>query len=284
MTRPNSPAASSFGPLTNHLLSTLVERDQYLFTSRDARRIVRRNASAANKLLHTLVRQGHIRRLEKGKFMLQSTIADAETSSKHEFLVAMQLVQPSYIAYWTALHYHGLTEQLANVVFVATPKQKKAMRIQGIAYRFVTLAKTKFFGTETQQIGGRPFDKLRAGSFQISDPEKTVVDCFAHPECCGGMIEAAKGLWNGLHERRLNLDKLAHYAERLGNRAVLKRIGYLIEFYQIPANGRLTRWLEHLSAGYNPLDPLGSRRGTHNARWRLLVNRSPIELSDWRIH
>jgi len=190
--------------------------------------------------------------------------------------LAMQLVQPSYIGYWTALHYHGLTEQLANVVFVATPKQKKAMQIHGITYRFITLAKRKFFGIETQQIGGQPF--------QISDPEKTVVDCFSHPEYCGGMIEAAKGLWNGLHERRLDLDKLTHYAERQGNRAVLKRIGYLIEFYQIPVNGHLTRWLEHLSAGYNPLDPLGSRRGTHNARWHLLINRNPIELSDWRTH
>jgi len=276
MTGLNSIPAPSFGPLTNHLLSTLVERDQYLFTSRDARRIVRRNASAANKLLHTLVRQGHIQRLEKGKFLLQSAPTNEEIVGEHEFLVAMQLVQPSYIGYWTALHYHGLTEQLANVVFVATPKQKRAMRIHGITYRFITLAKRKFFGIETQQIGGR--------SFQISDPEKTIVDCFSHPEYCGGIIEAAKGLWNGLHERRLDLDRLTHYAERLGNRAVLKRIGYLIEFYQIPVNGHLTRWLEHLSAGYNPLDPLGSRRGTHNARWHLLINRNPIELSDWRIH
>lgn len=276
MTRLNSTPVPNVGPLTSHLLSTLVERDQYLFTSRDARRIVRRNASAANKLLHTLARQGYIQRLEKGKFILQPTMATAETISKHEFLVAMQLVQPSYIGYWTALHYHGLTEQLANVVFVATPKQKKAMRIQGVTYRFIKLAKRKFFGFETQKVGGQPF--------QISDLEKTVVDCFAHPEYCGGIVEAAKGLWNGLHERRLDLEKLTRYAERLGNRAVLKRIGYLIEFYQIPVNGHLTRWLERLSAGYNPLDPLGSRRGTHNARWHLLINRNPIELSDWRTH
>jgi len=162
MTRLNPTPVLSSGPLTNHLLSTLVERDQYLFTSRDARRIMRRNASAANKLLHTLVRQGHIQRLEKGKFLLQPTMADAETISEHEFLMAMKLIQPSYIAYWTALHYHGLTEQLANIVFVVTPKQKRTMTINGVTYRFITLAKTKFFGIETQQIGGRPF--------QISDP------------------------------------------------------------------------------------------------------------------
>jgi predicted transcriptional regulator of viral defense system len=98
------------------------------------------------------------------------------------------------------------------------------------------------------------------------------------------MVEAAKGLWNGLHEHRLDLDKLTHYAERLGNRAVLKRIGYLVEFYQIPVDGHIVSWHKHLSAGYNPLDPLGSRRGNHNARWRLLINRNPIELNDWRVH
>ncbi len=272
----NSTSASGSGPVSSHLLSTLAERDHHLFTSRDARRILRRNASAANKLLHTLVRQGRIQRLEKGKFLLESTIENADTISEHEFLVAMRLVQPCYIAYWTALHYHGLTEQLANVVYAATPKQKKPMTIHGITYRFIKLAKPKFFGFKTQQIGGR--------SFQISDPEKTIVDCFSHPEYCGGLVEAAKGLWNGLHEHRLDLNKLTRYAERLGNRAALKRIGYLVEFYQIPADGHLVRWREHLSAGYNPLDPLGSRRGTYNARWQLLINRNPIELNDWRTH
>jgi predicted transcriptional regulator of viral defense system len=267
---------ADLGPVTTRLLSTLAKRRQYLFTSRDARRIVRRNAFAANKLLHTLVRQGHIQRLEKGKFLLALPAATGETLGEHEFLVAMQLVQPGYIAYWTALHYHGLTEQLANVVFVATTKQKKPVKINGIAYRFVTLAKPKFFGIETQQIDGR--------SFQISDPERTIVDCFAHPEYCGGIVEAAKGLWNGLHEKRLDLDKLTRYAERLGNGAVLKRMGYLIEFYQIPTDGHLARWQARLSAGYNPLDPLGSQRGIHNTRWHLLINRNPIELNDWRVH
>ncbi len=273
--RSPSPTVSP-GPLTRRLLSTLAERRQDFFTSRDARRIIRRNPIAANKLLHTLVRQGRIQRLEKGKFQLQPLTQNEEAMNEHEFLVAMQLVQPSYIAYWTALHYDGLTEQLANVVFVATTKQKKPIKIHGITYRFVVLSKPKFFGIETQQIGGRPF--------QISDLEKTIVDCFAHPEYCGGIVEAAKGLWNALHENRLNLDKLTRYAERLGNRAVLKRIGYLVEFYQIPVDGHVVRWHKHLSAGYNPLDPLGSRRGTHNARWQLLINRNPIELNDWRVH
>lgn len=110
----NSIPVPRLDPLTSRLLSTLVARDQYLFTSREARRIVRRNASAANKLLHTLVRQGHIQRLEKGKFLLRYPHTNEESVGEHEFLVAMQLVQPSYIGYGTALHYHGLTEQLAT--------------------------------------------------------------------------------------------------------------------------------------------------------------------------
>jgi predicted transcriptional regulator of viral defense system len=269
-------SASNFGPTTARLLSALVKRGKYLFTSRDAQRIMHGNPLAANKLLYTLVEQGHIQRLEKGKFLLNAPPEVAEGLGEHEFLIAMQLAQPSYIAYWTALHYHGLTEQLANVVYVATSKQKKPLEIHGVTYRFVQLAKNKFFGIETLEIEGR--------RFQISDPERTIVDCFAHPEYCGGLVEAAKGLWQGLHERRLDLDKLTRYAERVGNRAVLKRMGYLVEFYQLPVNGHLTRWRGHLSTGYNPLDPLGSRRGRHDARWRLLINRSPVELNDWRVY
>jgi predicted transcriptional regulator of viral defense system len=271
-------AAITLSPSSHQLLSQLAQRGLNLFTSREARNILGRTPTATNKLLHTLVRQGYVQRLEKGKFLLipLTAAATGEGTAAHEFVLAMQLVQPSYIAYGTALAYHSLTEQLANVVFVATPKRKKAVKIHGVTFHFVTLAKIKFFGIETVPIDDQ--------SFRISDPEKTLVDCFAHPEYCGGLIEAARGLWNGIRENRLDLNKLTRYAERLGNRAVLKRIGYLVEFYHLPVDGHVTRWRARLSAGYNPLDPLGRRSGQYNARWQLLINRSPAELNDWRVH
>ncbi len=90
---------------------------------------------------------------------------------------------------------------------------------------FVKLARSNLFGFETLEIDHRPF--------RISSPEKTLVDCFAHPEYCGGLVEAAKGLWTALHEHRLNLEQVTRYAERLGNRPVLKRMGYLIEHFTV---------------------------------------------------
>lgn len=271
-----SHTVTSPGPMAGRLLTTLAQRDRYLFTSQDARRMLHRSALATNKLLHRLARDGYVQRLEKGKFLLNAPAPNGIPTTGHEFLIAMGLVQPSYIAYWTALHYHGLTEQMANVVFVATTKQKRAIKVHGVTYQFVTLAQRKFFGIETQHIEGRPF--------RISDPERTLVDCFAHPEYCGGMVEAAKGLRQALEEQRLDLDELTRYALRLGNRAVLKRMGYLIELYELPADGHLARWRKQLSSGFSPLDPLGRRHGHYNSRWSLLINRDPIELSDWRVH
>jgi predicted transcriptional regulator of viral defense system len=37
---------------------------------------------------------------------------DDPTPQLHEFVVAMEIVSPAVIAYWSALNHHGMSEQL----------------------------------------------------------------------------------------------------------------------------------------------------------------------------
>jgi predicted transcriptional regulator of viral defense system len=92
--------------------------------------------------------------------------------AEHEYLIAVSLVEPHYLAYATALHYHGYTERPPDPVTVATTRRKNPVTIEGLTYRFATLTRYKFFGYETVSLLG--------GDVQMAEREKAIVDGFDH--------------------------------------------------------------------------------------------------------
>ncbi len=55
--------------------------------------------------------------------------ARAGALTVHNFLIASHLVDPYYIGYWSALNYHGLTDQTPPAVYVATTKARHTKRM-----------------------------------------------------------------------------------------------------------------------------------------------------------
>ncbi len=65
----------------------------------------------------------------------------------------------------------------------------------------------------------------------VSDLEKTVIDGLGRPDYSGGIAEVAKGIW--MRRRDLNPKKLIDYSTCLGIGAVVRRLGYLMEVYEM---------------------------------------------------
>ncbi|MFQ5793558.1 MAG: hypothetical protein ACE5JP_00730 [Candidatus Bipolaricaulia bacterium] len=64
-----------------------------------------------------------------------------------------------------------------------------------------------------------------------------------------------------------------NYTLRAGNRAVLKRFGYIAETLELFDTDVLETFRGDLSGGYSALDPgLAESDGERNARWRLIIN------------
>ena len=129
-------------------------------------------------------------------------------------------------------------------------------------YCFVTIEKRKFFGSQKIEIEGWKVD--------ISTPEKTIADCLDHPEHTGGIDEIAKAIY--FNHKEFNVAKVSEHARRMGNMAILKRLGYILEI-----SGLLDTYKDAFrqftpSKGYPALDPISPKRGKHNSRWGLLVN------------
>lgn len=208
-------------------------------------------------MLSRLEERGFIERIEKGKYLIIPLESEKGKYTLHEFVIGSYLVEPSAISYWSALHYYGLTEQIPSTVFVQTPTRKKRslMEVFGIKYRIVRVKKKKFYGLRTEWIEETPVD--------ITDKEKTIIDCLDKPQYSGGIIEVAKAL----NVPPLNYQRLSEYALRIGNYAVVRRLGYLCE--------RMGCQLDlppPKSKKYLLLDPTMPLTGFNNPKWRLVIN------------
>lgn len=259
------------------LLSRLSEQGKNVFTIEEARNALNLNKRHLDNVLQSLVEKKWLERIEKGKYLIIPLEAGPERKwSEEAFVIASHLVDPYAISYWSALNYWQFTEQISATIFIETSKRKRDKSVLNVPFRFIALNERKFFGLTNIWFGDK--------QVQITDKEKTIVDCLDHPEYCGGMIEAAKGLVNGI-ESGINLETLTNYVERLNNSTVFKRLGYLAEIFDLPVQDFSEIWHNKIGAGYSLLDPgIGVAQSRYYSKWNLRLNVSEQELTNWREH
>ena len=236
-----------------------------LFSIEEARQVLGHHVGdPTRQFLERLQQKGWVRRIRRGRFaVIPLSSGQDRTPQLHEFLIAMQLVEPAAIAYWSALNHHGMTEQLPRTIYVATnhPVHHTLKEALEFSFKIVSIQPAKFFGIVQDWANEQPF--------QITDREKTIIDGLDLPQHAGGVGEIAKALsgsWNQLDEA-----KLRGYARKVGNSAVAKRLGFLMETLDL-GNPEALRKAVPLSSGFSPLDPTLPRRGKYTRRWGLLVN------------
>lgn len=218
--------------------------------------------------LSRLARGGWLKRIERGLYMLVPLEAGPERAwAQDSLIIGTRLARPSAIAYWSALRYWNLTEQLPRTVFVQTPQRKAntSLTVNGVSYRIIQINLARFFGVVTSSIAGQ--------EFEVTDREKTLIDALDRPELSGGIWQVAQALMQTVDS--LDWDRFEAYLERFASGAVFKRLGYLVENMRpaIPdVQERLTRWQARLTAGIANLDPGEQRHGPVTRRWRVRDN------------
>ncbi|MEW6002148.1 MAG: type IV toxin-antitoxin system AbiEi family antitoxin [Nitrospirota bacterium] len=256
------------------MITELTRSKKMVFSLPEATKILGANNKQVKKLLHDLVNQGWLNRVEKGKYFLIPLSVDAtKPYTQNQFLIASNLVYPYYVGLWSMLHYYGYTEQLINTIFIISPKRKKDFTLSGVNYKFVKTSARKMFGLTKIEIDGM--------AVQVSDKEKTILDCLDHPEYCGGITEVVKGIWIAREE--LDFDRILNYVRKLGNSAVAKRLGYLLETLGIDKKISTENLKKIIKKGFSPLDPLLPKKGRYNTPWNLLVNITKEELLSFRV-
>ncbi|CAG0987316.1 hypothetical protein METP3_02437 [Methanosarcinales archaeon] len=254
------------------LLFTIEEENKSVFSITDAKRILKTSDPSVWNVIYRLKKKGRIEEIEKGKYLLIPARAGYGGSwSEVPYLLVPNIISNYYIGFWTALNYWGMTEQVPNVVFVATTQRKKDVEFGDTRYEFVTLTKKRFFGYVEENTTG--------GTFNISSREKTIIDCMLYPKYCGGLDEAVKGIWKAKDE--MDFVKLLEYSNRMEVSVVTRRIGYALELLGL-AEEISSQIASTRSKGYMWLDPLGPKKVLgYSKKYGLIINRKKDELTGW---
>jgi predicted transcriptional regulator of viral defense system len=255
-------------------LSRLSADGQTIFSTAQARAFWG-DADYTVNVLNRLIRKGWLQRLERGVYMVIPLEAGPQrTWSESALVIAPHLIQPAAVAYWSALHYWTMTEQVPHTVFVQSTRRKRPVEVLGMRFRFVTVKKARFFGVARRTLDGKPI--------YVTNREKTLLDAAARPDLSGGIEQLAQALraaWTDLDWAQLD-----DYMARWGGGAVVKRLGYLVEALSVRLSAHdealpvpdldryLERWQGLLSHGISLLEPTAGDDGPVVTRWRIRVN------------
>ena len=143
-------------------LTTMAAKGKDIFTTRDAYDILG-EGKATRDTLERLIDKGWLERIEKGKYLIVPLEAGPDrTWTEDAFVIARHLVRPSMVAYWSALNYWNLTEQVPRVTYVQTTARKEITQSLGQACRGCTTLAGELVPTTGlspragRRIGSRP--------------------------------------------------------------------------------------------------------------------------------
>lgn len=262
----------TLGPKAAHLVTALHERNRTLFTLQDAAAVTGLHEASARSFVRKLVHRGVAARLKPGLFVLVPFELGREREYLGDpFLVAKALVgrREYYLSYGTAMEIHQMVTQPRLLVYVSTPRLIRSRTISGIEFRLVRCQRRHLFGIVPHWV-------TKQETVQVSDLERTVIDGLRHPGYCGGLTEVAKGLW--IQREKVQISKLVEYALRLRVGAVIRRLGFLLELYEIRTPEAIRALQRRLTSTYVALDPVMPVEGKYLRRWRLRLNVSPDEI------
>jgi len=261
------------------LLAALVEQGLTVFSIDDARTLAGLQGipeTCVAALLMHMARAGWISRLRRGLYVMSGPVAGH--APVNPFVIAVRLVTPSAISHWSALHYHGLTEQIPRIITAFTPtkvvtpgmrnrsdtvlRRKHAWVIDGVRYEFTTVKPPHFFGMEQVWVNEQ-------SRVPITDRERTMLEMFVSPRTFGGIGESIGTLRE--HLDSLSVEKLIQYALQYGAVSVAKRLGWALEGAGV-ASSTLVPLRELPSSGYHVLDPSGPSGGVAERRWMVRNN------------
>ncbi len=263
--------SKTLGSRSALLVTALHERGRPIFTLADAESITGLKGTSARTLVHKLVGRGVATRLRPGIFQL----VPAELGRENEYLgnpyvVARELMgrKPYYLSHASAMDIHDMVTQPQLIVCVTSPEAMRGRSVLGTQFRFIRCKPEHFFGTMDHWV-------TKQEKVTVSDLERTVLDGLRQPEYCGGVTEVAKGLW--IRRADVDVGRLVEYALLLNVGAVRRRIGFLLEVYDLGSAADRERLREHVGGTYSLLDPVMPPQGKHTARWHLRLNVNPEE-------
>lgn len=206
-------------------VKSLSPTEQMLYSKLYPKRVV--NTSDINNILKdkhksadyitNLREKGFLQKIKRGVYAVVPPDALGKEYSPDKFLVGGKLKKNYYISHHSALELHGLAESIFNIVYITSNTYSQPLNHRNITYKFVT---TKyFFGIEETQYKGE--------TLEISDIEKTFLDCIRRIKYTGGLEELIKSL-QGIPD--MDYKKIWNYLKKFDETFLYHKAGFFLEF------------------------------------------------------
>jgi predicted transcriptional regulator of viral defense system len=235
------------------IMNLIIDNELTIFNIDTLRSLSGKHYADLKPILKRLVLSEQLSRIERGLYCVRNF--------RNPFVIANSLLKDSVIAYWSALNLHQLTEQIPNVVYSQSTLQKKDTKVFNVRYKFVAIKASKISGICQMGYGNE--------IFKITNIEKTLLDCFDLPKYSGGYEE----LIRAIYKAKISGSKLFTYGKQMNNIAIMKRIAFLSELFEMNhlANFR-AKVLNLINSRFILLDPMGNDTGEFNIKWKIRVN------------
>lgn len=203
------------------------------------------------ELLDRLVSKRALLRIKRGLYYY-GKISDKDFRNRAGFEYANG---KAYLAFGTALHYHGFIDQVPTAYHYATAGKRMKTTLFGASYVFTPLGK-HYFGT------------MEANGFRTSSKAKTVFDCLLKPRLVGGESTVIDALVVHPPPKSDWKELLGYFTRGASSGRMLQKTGYLLE----QANAAPHWFLQglHAALGRHPAGiTVIKKGGRFNKRWKV---------------
>lgn len=262
----NEITYKGLGSKEMELVARLSYERKRIFSSEEIDNFLPQDFKYRNQMVYAL-KQKHILTSIKRGFYIFSPLEEINSMGRINELLIPSVFFPKknyYIGYSTMFNYYGFIDQLFQTVYVLNTTLSKAKVINTISYQFIKVSNNRMYGIDTIQITDQ--------EVMISSKEKTLVDLVYFNKAVGGLKSVELILIDAIKQKKCDLERFILYATRFPVANVRKFIGYILDSQRI--NNQLLLNLAKSIENSSITSFSGSRKGTLNKKWRVIVNDS----------
>lgn len=244
------PLLTGLGPESRKRLAEILRRTRGTVTVSQVAEILDVPADRASKMLARWAQQGWMSRVRQGLYVpVPLEARSADVALEDPWVIAEQLYSPCYIGGWTAAEHWGHTEQIFRTVVVMTTRKPRDRRpkFKGTDFLLKTISAPALFGTKALWRG--------QVKVNVADPTRMMLDMLNDPSLGGGIRPTVDVFRAYLGSDKKDTKLLLQYADRLGNGAVYKRLGFIAERYAPNEQELIETCRARLTKGNAKIDP-----------------------------
>ena len=256
------------------ILKTFMDKNKSWFTLSESYSYFPEITKSSMRVhLKNMTDDGLLLRVRDGVYYIIPFEYDSETFVPDWHLLVEALTAGDYyIGYYSALHIHNLITQpsLIEQIVVNRQIQPAHFTIRSARFQYIYHNEKHFFGHEKLWIDN-------SNKVYCSDLEKTFVDCLFKPDYSCGIVEIGKALHKA--RKRIDFERLMEYVDRFDSIAVAKRLGYLLEIFDI-SNSIIPSLQKKITKTIILLDTELPKRGKICSNWYIQQNVDTEEIKN----